>query len=107
MTFDLVAPALTHHPIHSHGHKFQVLKTGWPVYDRTSGRMIANTPDIDFSVSPVKGDRLRWADRGWSGGRVPGLVEADPVEKDTVMLPAGGYVVVRFRADNPGKNLPW
>ena len=25
-----------------------------------------------------------------------------PVRKDTVIVPAGGYAVIRFRTDNPG-----
>ena len=28
----------------------------------------------------------------------------DPVERNTVGVPAGGWVAIRFRADNPGKN---
>ena len=27
----------------------------------------------------------------------------NPVKKDTVHVPAGGYVVVRYLTDNPGK----
>lgn len=26
-----------------------------------------------------------------------------PIHKDTVMVPSGGYTVVRFKADNPGE----
>ena len=28
----------------------------------------------------------------------------DPVERNTIGVPAGGWVAIRFRADNPGKN---
>lgn len=28
---------------------------------------------------------------------------ADPVERNTVGVPAGGWVAIRFRADNPGE----
>ena len=44
-----------------------------------------------------------WTNSAWSGGNVPDIKELNPPEKDTVILPAGGYVVVRFRANNPGK----
>lgn len=27
----------------------------------------------------------------------------NPIRKDTVSVPDGGYVVLRFKADNPGK----
>jgi len=29
----------------------------------------------------------------------------DPVERNTVGVPAGGWTAIRFRADNPGKNF--
>lgn len=29
----------------------------------------------------------------------------NPPGKDTAKIPMGGYVIVRFKADNPGKNL--
>lgn len=28
----------------------------------------------------------------------------NPVQKDTILVPDGGYAVLRFVADNPGKN---
>jgi FtsP/CotA-like multicopper oxidase with cupredoxin domain len=28
-----------------------------------------------------------------------------PVRQDTFSVPAGGYIVLRFKADNPGENL--
>ena len=33
---------------------------------------------------------------------MPGLELQNPVRKDTVNVPTGGYVVVRIKADNPG-----
>lgn len=29
----------------------------------------------------------------------------DPVEKNTVGVPAGGWTAIRFRADNPGEDV--
>lgn len=43
-----------------------------------------------------------WKTHAWRGDKVPGLVK-NPIRKDTVILPPGGYVVVRIYADNPGK----
>ena len=34
---------------------------------------------------------------------MPGLNEENPPEKDTVIVPRGGYVVVRYFASNAGK----
>ena len=40
---------------------------------------------------------------GWKDGRTNfGSGIQEPPEKDTVIVPVGGYVVIRFRADNPG-----
>ncbi len=47
-----------------------------------------------------------WADQSWLGGNVPGMNLLNPPVKDTVTVPAGAYVVIRFPADNPG-NLPF
>ena len=43
-------------------------------------------------------------DPTWLGGNIPGLNEINPPLKDTVIVPAGGYVVIRFLADNPGED---
>ena len=29
----------------------------------------------------------------------------NPVKKDTVMVPDGGYTIIRFKADNPGSYI--
>ena len=36
-------------------------------------------------------------------GNVSGAITEAPPNKDTIAIPVGGYVVVRFRANNPGK----
>ncbi|ORY04645.1 hypothetical protein K493DRAFT_328273 [Basidiobolus meristosporus CBS 931.73] len=60
------------HPFHLHGHQFQVM-----------GRSAENAGGYDHINNPVK-------------------EQANPVRRDTVQVPAQGYVVIRFRADNPG-----
>ncbi|TVY24202.1 Oxidoreductase [Lachnellula hyalina] len=69
------------HPFHLHGNDFYVLAShrsehGWGSYSpyETSG---------SSSIKPV-------------------LNLVNPVKKDTVSVPRRGYVVLRFRADNPG-----
>jgi len=61
------------HPFHLHGHKFMV---------------VAMSQDIT-SDDPTVNQAL-----------VEG--QANPARRDTIMIPAGGSVTLRFRADNPG-----
>jgi len=37
-----------------------------------------------------------------SGRKLNSQISDKPVLKDTVMVPSGGYTVIRFKADNPG-----
>ena len=61
-------------------------------------------PDIECqSSNPDRCTNPTWRDPSWLGGNVPDIKTQNPPEKDTVIVPAGGYVVVRFKADNPGK----
>jgi FtsP/CotA-like multicopper oxidase with cupredoxin domain len=69
------------HPFHLHGHDFYVLAShrsehGWGSY------------------SP-------WATKG-SASIAPKLNLENPVRKDTISVPRRGFVILRFRADNPG-----
>ncbi|RDW65066.1 hypothetical protein BP6252_10717 [Coleophoma cylindrospora] len=72
------------HPFHLHGHDFFVLdsqrsESGWGSY------RLATFPPPSPSVEP------------------PLVLDRGPVlRKDTVMVPRYGYVILRFRADNPG-----
>ncbi len=91
------------HPIHLHGHSFYVLYVGHGGYS-VDGQLISNSPDVYCS------DQL-CMNPGWSNGIPESVLEAmgddnrinnSRIFKDTVIVPAGGYVVVAFRADNPG-----
>lgn len=87
------------HPVHLHGHQFHVVKIGYPKYDEVTGIATARNPDIqclDFDCT-----KATWTVPGWRNG-VPDLNLKDPPIKDTVNIPWGGYVIVRFIADNPG-----
>ena len=84
------------HPMHLHGHHFQVVAIVYGTYDEQSGFLRSRNEDIDC------GDTLCSNPR-WSGGVQPDFPSNEKaVLKDTIMVPAGGYVVVQFRSDNPG-----
>ena len=97
------------HPAHLHGHAFHVLHVGYPpVYNdtRTVCKWPAGTPHpaclSNDEITCAKGTGCAVA--SWRGGAPPsGALNLDrPPVKDTVVIPPGGYVVVRFIADNPG-----
>ncbi|KAJ2080381.1 ferroxidase fet3 [Coemansia sp. RSA 988] len=66
------SPTELAHPMHLHGHVFQVIETGY-------------TNDTT----------------GWSRRRVPSS-GFSPLKRDSVHVPQGQYVIVRFRASNLG-----
>ena len=89
------------HSVHLHGHSFYVVHVGYGRY--LNGTLTANTPDIQcdgpYCLSP-----------NWQNGTKPdfskysksGKIDRLAIQKDTVIIPAGGYVVIAFQADNPG-----
>ncbi|KAJ3032504.1 hypothetical protein HDV00_007442 [Rhizophlyctis rosea] len=68
------------HPIHVHGHSFSILAQGWSS-NYTS--LLNSTPSID-PYNP------------------PNINVATAPLKDTVIVPAGGWTLIQFTADNPG-----
>lgn len=96
------------HPVHLHGHSFELLKMGFPTYERISGNITTENEEIrcisrrnyvnggDYCTSST------WSDPSWANGNAPGLNLVNPPLKDTVVIPRGGYVVIRIRANNPG-----
>ena len=93
------------HPIHLHGHSFHVVHVGYPKYDPDNGFVKEHNKDIYCDDVKCTKDgcnnksctRPRWANP-------PPLFSINPytVRKDTVSVPAGGYVVINFISDNPG-----
>eukprot|EP00928_Gymnodinium_smaydae_P094432 TRINITY_DN7930_c0_g1_i3.p1 TRINITY_DN7930_c0_g1~~TRINITY_DN7930_c0_g1_i3.p1 ORF type:complete len:1271 (-),score=149.20 TRINITY_DN7930_c0_g1_i3:216-3584(-) len=77
------------HPIHLHGYKFVVAAIHEAPKERCSLADCRETED--WFAWPANADRISAAVRA---GRY--------VVKDTAVLPFGGYVVVRFKANNPG-----
>lgn len=94
------------HPIHLHGHSFHVVKMGYPTYNKTTGKIIGENLDIDCKGNPDREksycNAATWANSSWGGNNIPGLELELPPVKDTIIVPTGGYVVVRIKADNPG-----
>lgn len=61
------------HPFHLHGHQFQLVSRS---YDVGSDDVTVNPPLVEGQLNPAR--------------------------RDTIMIPSGGSVTIRFRADNPG-----
>lgn len=91
-----------HHPVHLHGTHFYVTKVGYGQYNETTGFLETNNQDVPCTDMTKQCDDKKWGDSSWLHGNVPGMNLIDPVFKDTVTVPTGGYVVLRFKADNPG-----
>ncbi|XP_065929673.1 uncharacterized protein [Magallana gigas] len=87
------------HPVHLHGNHFHVLKYGSGEINKTTGYTQGPTQDIQFS-SDFRS--AQWRNSSWNFGNVPGINIENPPKKDTIMVPFRGYVIIRFRTDNPG-----
>ena len=84
------------HPIHLHGHSFHVAKIGFGTYSAT-GRIQRASDDIICNNSYIC-TSPQWSNNNPDMGRNDSLAPL----KDTVLIPAGGYAVVYFKANNPG-----
>lgn len=84
-----------HHPIHLHGHSFYVLKQGFGVVDKQTKRIIGLNEDIVCDNKPCSRQH-------WKRNMTSEFNFKNPPLKDTVVAPAQGYTVIRFRSDNPG-----
>lgn len=82
----VVQAANLSHPFHMHGHVFYVMGMGQAMYQ--------NVTSINWKI-------VREMDRN---NRIHRCFDK-PVRKDTVVIPYNGYAVLRFRANNPGKDL--
>merc|ERR1712004_417116 len=85
------------HPMHMHGYAPQVIGVGWPQYNDTG---ITNQGTMDIHETNHR--YTQWADETWKNGKNPYLKGPDAARKDTINAILGGYVVWRFKADNPG-----
>lgn len=93
------------HPIHMHGHTFEVLKMGFPTV-LTNGSLIPNN-DIQCS-STLPNDKSQCNDATWRNAtwddyqKIPDINLQNPVRKDTILVPYHGYAIIRIWATNPG-----
>ncbi|XP_064605204.1 uncharacterized protein LOC135470287 [Liolophura sinensis] len=94
------------HPIHMHGHSFYVLKMGYARYNETTAKLIGDNLDIDCRGNPDRTksfcNNATWTNSSWLHGNVPDVELEKPPRKDTLIVPTGGYAVIRIKADNPG-----
>ncbi|XP_022337732.2 uncharacterized protein LOC111133551 [Crassostrea virginica] len=92
------------HPIHLHGHYFYVMKMGFGKYDENSAKFLASTTDIECLGTKNYCNSAKWTNETWrlSANDIPDLQLKYPPEKDTIIVPTGGYVIIRFKANNPG-----
>ena len=89
------------HSVHLHGHSFYVVHVGYGCYQ--NGTLTSNSPDIQC-------DQPYCLKPHWQNGTQPHFskysktrkIDRLAIRKDTVIVPAGGYVVIAFKADNPG-----
>ncbi len=92
------------HPIHLHGHRFFVVAAGYGTYSTTTGFLDSSSRDIlcnDEVDEPVDevfcSHNIRWRNNE------PTIsLNETTVQKDTVIVPAGGYVIVHYISNNPG-----
>ena len=94
------------HPIHLHGHSFYVVHVEHGNY--TDGVLTGNSLDITCQ-NDAKCRDPNWASEFNPLNRLrqyenvnKGKLVANRIRKDTVIVPAGGYVIISFLADNPG-----
>ena len=93
------------HPIHLHGHTFHVVGVGYPEYNQTTGFIKKHTSDIycdDEHCTKDGCDKRRCTRPSWRKEPMNFHIDSHTVRKDTVIVPAGGYVVINFLSDNPG-----
>ncbi|KAI1727841.1 multicopper oxidase domain-containing protein [Ditylenchus destructor] len=89
------------HPLHIHGTHFYVMKIGYAQYHHENGTISGMNPDIPCTNAQQRCVDLHWTNPDWKNGNVEGM-QINPSFRDTVNIPTGGYVTLRFRASNPG-----
>ena len=109
-----VGQFLNAHPLHLHGHTFHVVKIGYPSYygdnnvvNTVNSDIVCDDPtrenDTDNGVSDCSNSRSKCTAPSWRTATGPELsMNATTPRKDTLIIPAGGYIVINFISDNPG-----
>ncbi|KAH3874207.1 hypothetical protein DPMN_037449 [Dreissena polymorpha] len=81
------------HPIHLHGHTFNVIKMGLGSYTPDTGILVAPNQDIICTDGRKFCSTMRWKDSSRNNGNVTGMNE-DPPQKDTIVLPTGLFIYI-------------
>uniref|UniRef100_A0A1X7UMW5 Plastocyanin-like domain-containing protein n=1 Tax=Amphimedon queenslandica TaxID=400682 RepID=A0A1X7UMW5_AMPQE len=85
------------HPVHLHGHYFQVADIQFGRTDSMTGRLEEGSSDVQC------GGDLLCTNPSWSTNTYDSFdLDSSAPLKDTLLIPAGGYAVVYFKSDNPG-----
>ena len=92
------------HPIHMHGHNFEILAMGFADQTVTSTTALHKkvSQSINDPTSPFACDNPPSCSRINRRQNIKIVPNPNPTRKDTIAVPAGGYVWIRLLADNPG-----
>ena len=105
MVFSSIASTPSAHPIHLHGHTFHVVHVGYPQYNHSTGYIRKSNSDIacdDVNCTKEGCNKEGCTMPRWNEA-MNFTIDSHTIRKDTVMVPAGGYVVINFLSDNPGQ----
>ncbi|XP_076081574.1 uncharacterized protein LOC143052426 [Mytilus galloprovincialis] len=97
--------AFISHPIHMHGHTYKVLKMEFPEVTIDGNFTFTNDIECSDTLPNVKSscNNARWKNSSWNDYKnIPGINTIDAVRKDTIVVPYGGYVIIKIKAANPG-----
>ena len=89
-------PFANHHPMHIHGNSFAVIHIGYATSDPLTGKWTDINRDVECSDHPRRCKEPVW------NGSSPVFPKTKPGVKDTITVPAHGYVVLRMKSSNPG-----
>ena len=75
------------------------------ISDCSSAKASRDNSDIECGGDPRINfcNNAKWTQPEWRDGNIPDLNLDNPPRKDSIIVPTGGYVVLRIRSDNPGK----
>ena len=100
------------HPIHLHGHHFYVIKQGYPMYNENGTFVTANDEIECINSTNQTCPKYFITEQGpneksnqmlrWKDNMGPDIQSRNFARKDTVIVPFGGYTVIRFEVTNPG-----
>ncbi|KAI6187101.1 hypothetical protein M3Y98_00205900 [Aphelenchoides besseyi] len=89
-------------PMHIRNTHFFLVKWASPEYVKGSGEKLKHFNRDITCENPASGCfDGHWTNSSWSRGNLAGM-SASPALRDTVIVPYGGYIVIRFRAEKAG-----